>query len=474
SAMYFGGAASITFALLVAFIFMVTAVSYQLRGWLGRMMENKRTRGTVITVTTIFFVLVMQLPQFITMKSIGSGSNERREIRKSYDDDIAALQEQVAANELSANEYTELATTRQETFKAERQAFFDANAAASHRFTRKINTFVPPGWLALGATDAAAGKIGIPLLCVFGMAAIGTVSLALSYRSTLRVYTGTHNKDFRETVASKKTSATEGTPLDRELPLLTGQQSTMTLASFRSMLRAPEAKMALLTPLIMMVVFGSLMLTGKMNRFPAVGRPMVGVGAIGMALLGMIQILLNMFGLDRQGFRAYVLMPIPRRDVLLGKNLGVFPIGAALTIPLIVFSAVVFGMQPTHLLATLLQIPIVYFIFFTVTNYISIAAPIGIASGSMKPTTMNFKVVMMQLLGTLLMPAAFIPAILALGTEILAVEFGTLGTWPWFLIITIVELPIALLYYRMMLNLLGRYLSEREQAILEVISQVKD
>src|SRR5206468_3574307 len=49
--------------------------------------------------------------------------------------------------------------------------------------------------------------------------------------------------------------------LDRRLPWLSEQASAVALASFTSLLRAPEAKMLLLGPIIMAVVFGGLLLT---------------------------------------------------------------------------------------------------------------------------------------------------------------------------------------------------------------------
>src|SRR5690606_6198290 len=97
--------------------------------------------------------------------------------------------------------------------------------------------------------------------------------------------------------------------LEKDVPLLTPPQSVIALATFRSLLRAPEAKMALLTPLVFAAVFGSMMLTGQFDRWPAFGRPWLAIGAIAMSLVGVAHIMINMFGLDRQGFRAYVLLP---------------------------------------------------------------------------------------------------------------------------------------------------------------------
>ena len=48
--------------------------------------------------------------------------------------------------------------------------------------------------------------------------------------------------------------------LERRLAWVSEQAAAIALAGFRSLLRAPEAKMMLLTPIIMAVIFGSMLL----------------------------------------------------------------------------------------------------------------------------------------------------------------------------------------------------------------------
>jgi hypothetical protein len=474
SVMYFGSHSVVVFALLGAFLLMVTGVSYQLRGWLARLMENKRTRGTVIAVTTIIFVLIMQLPQLVTMGTIGPNT-KARERQTAYYDEIKQLEKRQKAGEIEMQEYTQLAKTAQDEFSAEDKALREAENESFNNTASMANLALPVGWLPYGASAAARGSIVPPWLCVFGMTAIGCVSLALSYRSTVRGYTGEHNKMYRPASGKTAKSGTRSDMLEKSVPLLTDQQSVITMATLRSLLRAPEAKMALLTPLIFVFIFASMALTGKMDKVPAIVRPWFGVGAIGMSLVGMVQMMLNMFGLDRQGFRAYVLMPAERRDILLGKNLGILPIAAVLSGGLVLFMGITGGMHFTHIVASLIQILIAYFIYFVVSNYTSIVAPIGFAAGTMKPVSMKFSVVALQFIAVLLVPVAITPAAIALGTELLANHYAPqFSAVPIYLLITLIQLPLAILFYRKMLTLQGTHLHEREQAILDVISKVAD
>jgi len=474
SVLHFGSGSYVVFALLTSFGFMVTAVSYQLRGWLARLMENKRTRGTVITITTIAFIMLFQIPNLVNMGTLKSRNEGSRARMTAHTERIDKLGEQQTAGKLEAGEYAAALKSAQEEFEQERQLIRETKTAAFNRTATVANAVLPIGWLPYGASAAAGGSVLLPWLCVLGMSTIGFASLSLAYRSTLRAYTGDHNKEYREVARKTKKVVSKDSILEKTVPFLTGTQSVITLATFRSMLRAPEAKMALLTPFIFACVFGSMTLTGQMGKLPQVVRPWIGVGAIGMSLVSMVQMMLNIFGLDRQGFRAYVLMPVPRRDILLGKNMGIFPFAGILSALLIVFIGVTVKMQFTHIVATLLQMVIAFFIYLPVCNYTSIVAPIGMAVGTMKPVSMKFSVLMIQFGAMFAVPFATIPAVLALSAEQLASVFGGIDGVPLYLLLTFIELPFALWFYSKMLNLQGRHLQEREQAILEVITKVAD
>lgn len=477
SVMQYGIASLWSFALLASFLLMVTAVTHLVRGWLARLMENKRTRGTVIVVTTISFVVLAQLPQFLTSGGLGIATAARpaQEMRQAFQKDKEKFLEQLEANEISQEEYDQFLVDRTEKFDADNKARRDAEAARLHEIAKTTNAYLPIGWLPYGATAAATGGGPLkPFLCVLGMSTIGLVALAFSYRSTIRAYTGEHTKAPKTGTRKSAPEGSTSSILENSIPLLTNQQSTIALTTFRSTLRAPEGKMALLTPLIFVCVFGSMILSGAMDKMPDQLRPFVGLSAIGMSLLGVIQMLVNMFGLDRQGFRAWVLMPVSRRDILLGKNLGLLPIMFALTASLVLFASIATGNRVTHTLATLMQIPIAFLICYVITNYTSIAAPIGMAAGTMKPANLKFSVAVVQFIAVLLTPLAIMPAAFALGVDVLLAEFAGLRGVPVYLLLTAIELPVAWLFYSYMLNLQGDYLQDREQHILEVISKVAD
>lgn len=473
SVIHYGTTMLLLLPLLFGFLLMVTAVTYQLRGWLARMMQNKRRRGTVIAVTTFGFVLLAQIPSMLQLATLGPERKQRDALREEWTERDESLREQLKAKEITSDEFKTLTEASKETHDTAVAALKKKRKDKLDRSFTLVNMVLPIGWLPYGASTLAAGRFFPAICCILGTTIIGAVSLVTAYRSTIRTYTGSHNSEYRPRAVRSGRSRSGGAMLEKQIPYLTEQQAVMTLATIRSVLRAPEAKMALLTPLIFVCVFGSMIVSGGSSVVPKEVRPLVGLGAISMSLFGMVQFMVNMFGMDRHAFRAFVLMPIPRRDILLGKNLGILPFAGTMTAILLIVVQIMVPMQLTHFLATILHVAIVYLSFFVVSNYVSIVAPVAMAFGSMKPLQPKLGSMLLQFLAVILSPLTIVPAGIAFGAELLAAEFLNLHA-PIYLGLTLLELPVAIWLYRRMLRLQGEHLREREQRILEVVSRASE
>ncbi|MBC8404361.1 MAG: hypothetical protein H8E15_03985, partial [Planctomycetes bacterium] len=66
--------------LIAGFFGMITALTYQLRGWLARLMEDKRRGRNIMMAVTFCFVLLVQIPNLINM-SVNVGTSEARKER---------------------------------------------------------------------------------------------------------------------------------------------------------------------------------------------------------------------------------------------------------------------------------------------------------------------------------------------------------------------------------------------------------
>jgi hypothetical protein len=335
---------------------------------------------------------------------------------------------------------------------------------------------LPVGWLPSGARAVSAGDPLTAAVSACGMLLLAAVSLQLSYRSTTRYYVGEHRTRRGRGSAAPKSATRVATRADnasflrRRVPGISEQASTIALAGLRGLLRAPESKMALLAPIIMIGVFGSMVFLAAGEGMPEMGGPLLAMGAIGMSMFSMSQLTINLFGFDRQGFRAYVLMPVPRHDILLGKNLAVLPFAVGMCLVVLIAVQLLVPLSAWHFSASLLQIVPVYLWSCLVGNTVSIYSPVALAAGAVKPVQPSLHKMAIQLFAMMLMPMALLPALVSLGCESLLGWVVGHSVVPIYLLVTFLEVPAAIWVYRSVLRTQGRWLQRRETDILETVA----
>lgn len=468
------------FPLIGAFALMVTALTHQFRGWLASLMVNQRRRRTVITMVTFSFILMTQLPNIIGITSgrwgrAGTRQAEanRKEIEK-LDHDLATREITREEHDVKVRAYRSSSTSEED-----RKRIYD--------IVKRINTFVPLGWLPYGAAEGFQGRPWAGLLGMAGLALIGGASLRRSYHTTLRLYTGQFTS---KTPATAPTSAELPVPgavdarsaslknlpkkypaefLETKIPRLTEYASSITVACFRSLMRAPEAKMLLLTPIVMLFIFGGMTYNQNSNP-PELLRPLMAAGGYAFMLFMMVGLLGNHFGFDRSGFRVYVLSPAPRKDILLGKNLSTAPLAFGFMFITAVALQFMRPMRADHFVALLLQMIPMYLIYCLMGNLLSIIAPMPMAAGSLKPAKPKAMVLLIHLAFMFVFPLAMAPTLIPLGIEFLLTWTGSLAWFPAYLTFTIVELVLVVWLYLEILDGQGRLLERHEQKILEVVT----
>jgi ABC-2 type transport system permease protein len=461
--------------MLAAFVLTVTALTYQFQGWLAALMTNPRRRRTIIVTATMIFILVAQVPNLVNV--LFQWQNQPRKlpppltppplvkIDPKWQADLAKLQEE-----------------RRREFQAHVEKENEERLRQVEGTVWLMNLILPPGWLAAGVEAAAAGRSWPIVLAILGPALIGTASLWRAYRTTMRLYTGQYtsgptavlptrsvSEGGRQPSRTLRAGRTRAGLLERKLPWLSEQATVVTLAAFRSLLRAPEAKMLLLSPILLLVIFGSMCLTGSRDAPEAV-RPLIGFGAMVMVLFSMSQVLGNQFGFDRAGFRVFVLSPARRRDILLGKNLAVAPIALAMGGAAAVVAQVIYPMRLDHFLALVPRFVSMYLLYCLAANILSILAPMRIASGSFQPAKPRGLVILLQLMFMFLCPAilslALLPFVLELAAEALGWRYGL----PLDLLLSLLECVGIVYIYGLLLSLQGDWLQAREQRILQIVT----
>jgi ABC-2 type transport system permease protein len=454
------------FPLVAAFFLMVTALTHQLRGWLASLMENKRRRRTIITLLTMAVVLIFQIPNLLNFgRFSGRPSIETSRL---IQEETSKLDRQLASHEIDHVEYDRQSDLIFAKYGVNKPRPGAERLQEAERYARTVNMIIPVGWLPYGALTSVEGRVLPSILAAFGLALIGTASLKRSYGTTMRLYMGTFSsrkpRQVTAEIRKEKIVAGPAVFLEKQIPWISEHASAITLACFRSLTRAPEAKMMLLTPMIFTLVFGSTFLRVHSNPTEFM-RPIMAAALMGMILLGLSQLAGNQFGFDRNGFRVFVLAGAPRKDILLGKNLALLPFALGLgTIGTVVLQFA-YPMRLDHFLAAMVQMISMYLIFSFVLNFLSMLAPVVLASGSLKPAQPKGMSILIHLLFFFfLLPTSLGITLIPLGIEFL---FPSL---PVYLLLTLAEFLVIDYLYDHALGLQARILQSREQKILEIVT----
>lgn len=456
------------FPVLAGFLLMVTALTYQLRGWLASLMENKRRRRTIITLLTMMVVLIFQIPNLLNFYRFNRRPSP--ETVKIIQQETIRLDQMLAARQIDKEEYQRQVRELQKKYGTTRVESGTARLQEVEKTATTINMFVPPGWLPYSALTLVEGRTLPPLLATLGLLLIGTASLSRSYGTTLRLYTGHFKSRTPPTTRIRPDRKASASFLEGRIPCISEHASAIALASFRSFTRAPETKMMLLTPVICVLVFGSTFLRLHSNPSEFL-RPVMSAALMGMVLLGMVQFVGNQFGFDRSGFRAFVLAGAHRSDILLGKNLAMLPFALALGGIGTAALQFAFPMHLDHFIAAGVQMVSMYLVFCLVLNLLSMLAPTAVASGSLRPVSPKGVALLIHLLFFfLVLPIALITTLMPVALEFLLKDSGRLSRVPVYLLLTLIEFAVIVYIYPRALVLQGRLLQSREQRILEIVA----
>lgn len=465
-----GPAMLLALPLLAAFLLALTALTYQFQGWLASLMSNPRKRRTVIVFVTLSFILTAQLPNLVNVL-IPRQVKQANTSYKQEAEERGEIMKALAAKQITAEESTKRNEDLRKKYGDQRTAADQEEKETFERTARLVNAVLPPGWFALGAADLAANSFLPALLGGTGLTLIGAYSLRRAYRTTLRIFTGSVSTGggSKPAAAAAPTDPTKVRLIEWRLPWVSEQASAVAVAAFRSLIRAPEAKMTLIVPVIMLIVFGSIALTVD-EAPPAAVRPMFPFAACAMVLLVSIQLAGNQFGFDRSGFRAYVLSPVPRREIVIGRNLALAPVTLGLCWLMTIISEAVFPMRVDLFLSAAVQAVSMYLLFCLLANVVSILTPMPMAAGAIQPTGVKLIPVLVQLLLMMLYPILLLPTLLPIGIETLLAELDVVRGVPIALPLTLVVFAGVVAVYRLAVTWEGRLLAAREQTVLGIVT----
>src|SRR5437667_6027025 len=145
--------------LVLGFVFMITAWTYCLRGWLVSLMVNKRRRRSILMGVTMAAILLGQFPNLYFNVILRHDRHQRGQLQATQQDDQSPAQTGSERGRLSP-------------------AFL------------KAHSYAPPLWVAYGAMQLAEGNAWPAVWGSMAVFVIGAAGLARAYRSTIRFYQG--------------------------------------------------------------------------------------------------------------------------------------------------------------------------------------------------------------------------------------------------------------------------------------------
>ncbi len=426
---------------VLGLVFLVTAWTYCLRGWLAALMINKRRRRAIIVWITMIMILGGQLPNLVFNSPLFRHSS-RAVARSGNSPGGLVLSEPVLT----------------------------------------AHWVLPPGWVGYSAKALKEHHVWPALGAAAACGLLGALGLRRAYRMTLRFYRGADQPAGSQPALARpapaEPAAGPGLPrrpllVERQLPGLPDDTAALALATLRSLLRAPELKMALIMPVIMSGVFGSMWFT---HAKPAAApgqfvATFAGTLVVVVSMFSVSQMLSNAFGLDRNGFRALMLLPTRRHHILLAKNLAFFPFAAAIAMVLLLLVRILFGLPWTQVAASLVQVPAAFLTFCLCGNLLAIFAPYRMAAGSLQAKKPKAIVFVAAFASMLLLPLVLAPILIPPGLQLL---FSFAGWAPWLpvnFLASLVLLALVIWIYGLLLPLEGRLLYRREQAILKEVTE---
>jgi hypothetical protein len=322
----------------------------------------------------------------------------------------------------------------------------------------------------MGAMRLAEGNAWPAVWGSIAVLVIGAAGLARAYRSTIRFYQG-QEQPIKQLVRKNSRPVRGKNLLERRVPGVPEETAALSLAFFRSLTRAPEVKMSLITNLIVLVVVPVMIFS---RGSPAPGgnaTPFLATGAVAFTFFGLLQLMFNQFGFDRDGFRALVLLPVRRQDTLLAKNLSLSPIAFGMGLAFLSILKVALEIPWLVFLAACLQLAATFLLLSVAGNFLSIVAAYRIGAGSLKPTKASGKTTLLIFFSHLLFPVVMVPIFIPPAVGWLS---GSFGSWPATLVNALLSLVLAVvaaLVYWLSLRGLGDLLQRREMDILQVVSQ---
>jgi hypothetical protein len=347
-------------------------------------------------------------------------------------------------------------------------ALFGQVAPVLFRHAESISAlrWTPPGALAYALTHGLDdGHLVGYAAAVVGIGAYTVLLIGITFWLSRRAVLGGGR---RSRVRPKLIEVVDESYAGWELPLRSPALSGVVEKELRYLLRNAQVRMMTIMPLILIVVrimnrrrFGDVGRAGStLTSFFKYGEGLMATTGVLYVFLILAGLFCNQFAFERGGMRAFILSPIDRKTILMGKNIAVSTVALVFSAGLLVVNELVFrDLTPSALLFVVFSFFIFTPLMSVMGNWLSVRFPKRMKFGK----RLNVSGVG----GLLLIPMIFVLALPPLAAtaagfvaQSLLIEYVTLAV--------LVVLAFAL--YLVTIDSQGESLQRRELAILEAVN----
>lgn len=275
-------------------------------------------------------------------------------------------------------------------------------------------------------------------------------------------------------------------PIEKEpgwnLPLLSGELSAVIEKELRYAMRNAQLRMMMLVPLVLIVLrlaqqsrFG--VGNGRSGRSFApeeVGKlgidfwhytdGLLAAGGVLYVFLILASLACNLFAYEGAGMRAFILSPLDRRTILLGKNITVSFLALIFSTLLIIVNQIVFrDLSAGAIIFAALSFLLFSALVSLIGNWLSIRFPKRLEFGKRMNASGVAGLLLIPLILAMMIPP-LLAAVAGYFTESLAVKYATLTLFA----------GVAVALYYLLINRQGHLLARSEVNILEVVGARAD
>lgn len=334
--------------------------------------------------------------------------------------------------------------------------------------------WTPPGALAVALTRGLqTGGEGVYALSLVTLVAYVVVLLSATYWIARREALGAGGGGARRASGKARETGVAGGDAGWELPFLPDKLSAIVEKELRYAMRNAPLRMMALMPLILLGIRmfrstgagGGGGLEREAATFAALiaryGEGLPAAGGVLYVFMILCSISCNQFAFEEGGMRTFILAPVERRTILLGKNIAGACIAFLLSALLLAANQLVFrDLSTLALVFAALSFVIFAALFSIVGNWLSMHFPKRMQFGKrLNASGMTGLLLIPIVLGVMVMPLASV----AVGyfARSLLVEYATLALFA----------AAALALYALLINRQGRTLARRERDILETVGR---